>query len=99
MIIAIDPGANGGIAYKFKGKIYAEKMPQTPRDIYDFLYFRSIESDGYEDVVVYLEKVGGYRSGNSGPAAVNFARHCGHIDMALLALNIEYHEVLPTKWM
>ena len=37
--------------------------------------------------------------GNSGPAAAKFARHCGHIEMALIALDIPSDpSVLPSKW-
>lgn len=99
MIIGIDPGMAGGIAWEFNNKIYAEKMPATPKDIYNFLYDLASGADGYEDIVCYIERVGGYMPGNSGPASVKFARHCGHLEMALLALNIKYIEVLPNKWM
>jgi len=45
-----------------------------------------------------LGKTGSYVYGNSGPAAVKFARHCGHLEAFLIALQIPYHEVLPAKW-
>ena len=99
MIIGIDPGQSGGIAWKFQGKVYIKKMPETPKDIFLFLHERALEADSYEDIIAYVEKVGGYMPGNSGPAAVKFARHCGHLEMALLALNIPYHEILPNRWM
>lgn len=99
MIIGVDPGMNGGIAWGFENKIYAEKMPTTPKDIYNFLYDLAFDADGHEDIVCYIERVGGYRPGNSGPASVKFARHCGHLEMALLALNVKYIEILPSKWM
>lgn len=98
-LIAIDPGINGGIAWIFLGETRAEKMPQTPKDIYDFLYNLTYEADGYEKVICYIEKVGGYVKGNSGPAAATFARHVGNLEMALLALNIKHHWVSPSKWM
>ena len=91
MIIAIDPGANGGLAYEFYQEVYTEKMPATPKDIYDFLKFLAYKADGYESITAYIERVGAYVSGNSGPAAAKFVRHCGHLEMALLAQNIPYH--------
>lgn len=100
MIIGIDPGSNnGGIAYEFNGKIFAKKMPETKENIYSELSAISLMADGYEYVVCYLEKVGGYMPGNSGPAAVKFARHCGNLEMILFALKIKYVEVSPQKWM
>lgn len=99
MIIGIDPGSNGGIAYEFRGEIFAKKMPETKENIYSEFAAISLLADGYENSVCYLEKVGEYKTGNSGPAAVKFARHCGNIEMALIALKIKYIEVSPQKWM
>jgi len=99
MIIGIDPGQNGGISYEFQGKIFAKKMPAIMSDIYLELASLSLIADGYEDIICYLEKVGGYMPGNSGPAAVKFARHCGHIEMSLLALKIKCIQVSPRTWM
>lgn len=99
MIVGIDPGINGGIAYEFNGEIVAKKMPKTKENIYAEFAAISLMADGYENAIFYLEKVGGYMPGNSGPAAVRFARHCGHIEMALIALKVKYIEVSPQKWM
>lgn len=93
MLVAIDPGANGAIACKVDGKVYAFKMPDTPKDIW--LLILSLKTD---NAFCWIEQVGAYFSGNSGPAAVKFARHCGHLDMALLAAGISYDTVLPSKW-
>lgn len=98
MLISIDPGSGGGLAWIFKDKIYAATMPQTPKDIYIKLKSLVIMADGYESVTAYIEKVGTYMPGNAATAAVAFARHCGHLDMALLALNIPYHEITAKKW-
>ena len=94
MLIAIDPGANGSIVCKLSsGQVFAFKMPDTPKDIW--LLILSLKTD---DAFCWVEKVGTYMPGNSGPAAVTFARHCGHLDMALLAAGISYDAVLPRKW-
>ena len=37
MVIGVDPGVNGGIAFLHDGKVVAYKMPATERDIYDLL--------------------------------------------------------------
>ena len=100
MIIGVDPGSvNGGIAYEFRGEVFAKKMPETKENIYAEFAAISLMADGYENIVCYLEKVGGYMPGNSGPAAVKFSRHCGNLEMMLIALKIKYIEVSPQKWM
>lgn len=95
MIIGIDPGISGGLAV-VGGGISVHKMPETPKDIYDMLKGFKANSDG--DIKCYLEKVGTYMPGNSGPSAAKFARHCGNLEMALIALQIKYYEVPPAKW-
>ena len=97
LIIAIDPGITGGVAYRFPGILSAVNMPSTPKDILDLL--KRIVGYDNEKIICYLERVGTYMPGNSGPSAATFARHCGNLEMALWALNIPYHEVLPNKWM
>lgn len=101
MIIAIDPGSiSGGIAWSFSGKIRAEKMPPTPKDIYNFLVGIKCKAHAQDNAIVcYVERVGGYVKGNSGPSATTFARHVGNLEMALLASGIAHHWVLPSKWM
>lgn len=89
-IIAIDPGMNGGIVMDYS----AVKMPPTMTGIFDLLKERS-SSRTY----AVIEKVGSYVPGNSGPSAVKFARHNGHLEMALYALGIPTTFVLPTVWM
>ena len=90
--ITIDPGQSGGIAWKDeRGNVSARKMPETPMDILQFLS----KFPGYSGCI---EKTGGYMPGNSGPAAVKFARHCGHLDMALLACAISTVSVTAQKW-
>ena len=99
MLLTCDPGSGGGWAWEFNNEVFAEKMPETPADIYEFMRELATKSDGFEPVTCYIEKVGSFFSGNSGPAAVKFAKHCGHLEMSLIALKIPYHEILPNKWM
>lgn len=99
MLIAIDPGLSGGIVYTLNEKIYAEKMPDTPKKIYDKMSAITLMADGYEGVKCYIEKTGSYRSGNSGVAAAKFARHCGNLESTLIALRVKYVEVTPKTWM
>ena len=95
MIIGIDPGMSGGIAV-LTGEgavIDVFNMPQTMADLWESLW------EWKNNAVCYLEDVGHGMPGQSSKATATFARHCGHIEMALLALGISTHTVTPNKWM
>lgn len=94
--LAIDPGANGGLALRTpEGTVAAEKMPDGLVALNDRIRRLHID-EGIAEAIV--ENVGGYRPGNSAPAAVKFARHCGHIDAILVALSIPVRLVAPKTW-
>lgn len=102
LVIGIDPGTNGGIAVlDLKGGVIScESMPDTPYDILESL--RAIRDNAEVEnmsVVCYLEKVGFGMPGQSSKATATFARHNGHLEMALLALGIKTNEVTPPKWI
>ena len=95
-IIAIDPGASGGIAWvDADGIVCAEPMPDGMTAQADAL--RSLAAS-MEGATACVEKVGGYMPGNSGPASCKFARHCGHIEAALYILGIPTVQVAPGVW-
>ena len=98
MIIGgIDPGLKGGIAVQNEdGEVFAYKMPETKADILELL--RELFPMG-SDAVVYCEKVGRPRPGSASGAVATFANHCGHLEMALLAIPIRHQYVSPTVWM
>lgn len=91
--IAIDPGANGGIVvFNADGSPYhILKMPQTYADVFNALR-------PYSGSVCYLEDVGNGIPGQSSKATATFARHCGHLEMALYAAGINTIKVKPQKW-
>lgn len=95
IIIAIDPGKKGGLAVMDlnNGVVDVANMPDTPQDLLEFLK----EAKNYGDCVCYLEKVGGM-PGNGGSAMFNFGKGYGHIEMALLALEIPTMTVTPQMW-
>jgi len=103
LTIAIDPGASGGIAVASDGSgPLLFKMPDTPKDIYDMLSSLRHATGIIPDRIpcrAVVEKVGMHRQGNNASASCKFARHCGHIEMALLALSIPFEEPTPQKWM
>lgn len=91
--IGIDPGKHGGIAVMgADGEVLdVVKMPETPQDLLDFL------EQYKDDSFCTLERVGGM-PGNGGSAMFNFGKGYGHLQMALLALNIPTEDVTPNKW-
>lgn len=96
-IIAIDPGINGGIATLDEdGIVRAIPMPDGMTSIIDTL--RNERAQLGPSVRAVIENVGQYRPGNSGPSAVNFARHVGNIESALYCLCIPTEKVTPQKW-
>jgi len=97
VIAGIDPGAAGGIAVIRNGRLTTYKMPSTYPDIYATL--RSInEANSPCRLVAVVERVGQGLPGQSSKATATFARHCGHLEMALYALGIQTEEVTPQKW-
>ena len=93
-IIAIDPGENGGIAIystELSSVTDVIKMPSTPQDVLLYLTVNK------ENTICYLEKVGGM-PGQGGSAMFNFGKGYGHLEMALLALQIPTVTITPQSW-
>lgn len=93
-IIGIDPGSAGGIAVLNGSHIETYNMPETFPDIYNLL---ASLKDG-DDTLAILEDVGHGMPGQSSKATAVFARHNGHLEMALYALGIRTVKVTPQKW-
>ena len=94
--LAIDPGINGGLAYYVEGASTAEPMPEGMTEQADQI--RSIIAT-YRIHTAFLEQVGTYQPGNSGPAAATFARHVGNLEAILYMCGVSTIKVLPKKWM
>lgn len=92
-IIGIDPGSAGGIAVLKGPKVETYNMPETYPDIYNLL--ASLKDD---DTLAVLEDVGHGMPGQSSKATAVFARHNGHLEMALYSLGIRTVKVTPQKW-
>lgn len=94
-ILAIDPGASGGIAHFANGRVVVEPMPSTDGDIRDVLINWLSQSD-----VVYIEKVGGYIGGKGAPgsAMFNFGRNVGFLHGLIASMNLRCIEVTPQRW-
>lgn len=100
MIIAVDPGSAGGFATCLlrNGHCAAFRMPPTPGDVRDF--WEMLHTTHGSNVVVYLEKVGGFAGvKHPGSAMFNFGHGVGIVTGLALAYRWEIRQVTPQKWM
>lgn len=97
-ILAIDPGANGGIAIFRHGTVLALPMPQTEGEIAEII--RDVADDCLVGTTAYVEKVGGFVAGNAAPgsAMFNFGRNFGFLLGALAAFEIPTVLATPQAW-
>jgi hypothetical protein len=96
-ILAIDPGASGGLAWLADGIVTASPMPEGMTAQVDLLL--SLSAEYCDKLTAIIENVGHYMPGNSGPAAATFARHCGHLEAALYCLGVPMEKpVAPQTW-
>lgn len=97
-IIAIDPGKNGAIAVRTGNDVTVAKMPETPKDIYDYLNeWVTLSNRDDVPVVAYLEQVSAMPN-NGAKSMFTFGNGFGHLQMALIALGIRTIEIRPQKW-
>jgi len=95
-LIAIDPGASGGIAWHdADGVVRCENMPDGMTAQCDKLCEMAVT---LQDARCVLERVGTYVKGNAVGGACKFARHCGALEAALYCFDIPVRQVAPTVW-
>lgn len=99
-VLAIDPGASGGVAMAAFGKVTCHAMPETEGDrlelIRDFKAAADIEQSECECV---LEQVGGFVGrGQPGSAMFKFGENFGFIKGVVQALGIRLVLVRPQTW-
>lgn len=94
-ILAIDPGASGGIAHFANNRVVVEPMPDTDGDVREVMINYLSQSD-----VVYIEKVGGYIGGKGAPgsAMFNFGRNVGFLHGLIASMLTRCIEVPPQRW-
>jgi hypothetical protein len=100
-IIAIDPGASGGIATLIGDTVQCCKMPESPREISDLI--DTAHSDSLINstpIMCYMEKVGGYVGGIGQPASsmFTFGEGVGVIHGILTHARIPFELVTPQRW-
>jgi hypothetical protein len=98
--VGIDPGSSSG-CIAFITQIGGEEIKETiefgkhtTKEWFETL--RSFSIDYF--CVAVLEKVHGM-PGMNVSAVSSFMKNVGHIEMALIALNIPFREVTPQSWM
>lgn len=100
-IIAIDPGANGGLVLgNDKGEVLnVSKMPATPLDLLTLLgSYKQQAEENCACVVCYLEDVHSI-PGDGANRMFNFGKNFVEIRMALEALGISTITMKPQVWI
>jgi hypothetical protein len=97
IIIAIDPGASGGFAWRDSdGSLQCRKIPSTEGDILNF--FQGFKRSD-QTVTVWLEEVGGFIGrAQSGDMMFKFGHGCGFLRGVIMACGFRLELVRPKKW-
>lgn len=102
VIIAIDPGASGGIVVaNNSGLVSCVAMPDTDTDVVEEIRkaYKLAKTTESEIVCIY-EKVGGFAGGKGSPGSrmFNFGDGFGVVKGALIAFKIKCIERTPQQW-
>ncbi len=93
-ILAIDPGAQGGLAWSKFNHTYCRPLPDTLGDLVKIL--RELHAEGYQTAVV--EKVVGFIPAAGPGPMFSFGQNFGQIQGALSALWFRVIEIRPAQW-
>jgi hypothetical protein len=93
VILGIDPGASGGIAWVRGAEVKAVPMPCTPGDTLALL--RDLSSGLH---VAYIEHVVGFIPGGGAGAMFTFGEGFGYLQGCLDALGYRTIRVRPQAW-
>ena len=99
-LIAIDPGAAGGVAVSASGQVVCHPMPETQGDTLELIrdIKRAADVEGAACVCV-LEQVGGFvGKAQTGSSMFNFGEGYGFVKGAVQALGIRLELVRPQVW-
>ena len=97
MIIGVDPGKSGAIAFWHEG---IDKVVKCPNNVKDMCNVVKDETDRFKpyDSIAYIEKVWA-RPSNATRAAFTFGVNYGEWLAIMASLNIEPILVTPQTWM
>lgn len=96
VLIAVDPGSNGGVAWTHAihpNAPHAEKIPESRGDLIKML--SSIQVNGL--TTAYIEKVNGFNPGNQGHT-FQFGRNVERPEAILETLGVRIVLVTPQRW-
>jgi len=93
MIVAIDPGVSGGIAYEDGGTVHALPMPATLGDLADLI--RILAADGPTFWLEELPKFAGKMSASS--MGVMF-RNFGRVEALIASARCRIEYITPQRW-
>lgn len=96
-IIAVDPGASGGVAWHDGTKVWAVPMLETRRDLID-LFSGIQKANGIAPIVAYTEKISGFIPDGGASMMFQFGAACERIGAILETLGIRIIEVTPQRW-
>lgn len=94
VFIAIDPGKNGGVAWRSSGGTDTVAMPQTPFELARLLRGLSIMAVNVDCVIERVHAM----PGDGGSSAFTFGENFGQIQGVLAATGIPYRFVTPQTW-
>jgi crossover junction endodeoxyribonuclease RuvC len=100
VILAVDPGASGGLAWcDPQGRVVCDPMPDTDGELLAYLENIVTAADGAEHVTAHVERVGGFvGKAQPGSAMFRFGRGYGFLLGCLLALRVRTELVTPQRW-
>jgi hypothetical protein len=103
IILAIDPGASGGMAWGAAagGEVQTLPMPKTEGEVVETLRQIVTKAGGAANLAAYVEQVGGFvrtEGGQPGSAMFKFGRGFGFLLGACAGLLIPVELTTPQRW-
>ena len=89
--IGIDPGKSGGIAIIEEDGAFTIKMPETEKDLFEYL------RDNAHNAFCLIEQVHAM-PGQGVTSMFNFGMSYGALRMAIIAAEIPFQTVTPQRW-
>lgn len=99
VVISVDPGSSGGIAWKDAAGVHCVPMPETRGDVIAlFKVTLGLCGDGADSVVAYHEKISGYIPDGGPSMMFQFGANCERVGCILETLGVRIIEVTPQAW-
>src|SRR5262245_48237070 len=95
-ILAIDPGAAGGVAWTSGNSVHVAKAPATRGDYIALL--RQIIGGRPERCVAYQEKITGFIPDGGASQMFEFGRSVERVGCVLETLGVRLLEIPPQEW-